>query len=202
MAKLSFKERERQRREEEIIRTAARLIRERGFAHLNMDDIAEEVGVSKPTLYQHFKSKDDMVSWTLIRAIERMETFVEEIKDEPPLRQLEALMRHQIRNHLDEDGLPMNTISVHNVIDVTTHEKYKAHIHRMNTYLSELVKEAHANGDINPDLSPVVVIGSMFSLIHVLRSPEIMNDHSESLETISDGIITVYLHGVTPPQNT
>ena len=59
MTKLSYKERSRLRREQDILRTAARMIRDNGYANLNMDDLADEVGISKPTLYQHFKGKDD-----------------------------------------------------------------------------------------------------------------------------------------------
>ena len=62
MTELSFKERERQRREHEILLHARRLIRAGGFADLTMDDLAQAVGVSKPTLYQHFRSKDDLTA--------------------------------------------------------------------------------------------------------------------------------------------
>ena len=103
MTKLSFKERERQRREREILRTAARLIRERGYANLNMDDIADEVGVSKPTLYQHFKSKDDMVAYTLLEACDTMEHYINESEGGSALERLEKILRHMLAGYLDPD---------------------------------------------------------------------------------------------------
>ena len=53
MKKHSYKEIERQRREEDILHVAERLLLERGYGNLNMDELADAVGISKPTLYQH-----------------------------------------------------------------------------------------------------------------------------------------------------
>ena len=122
--KLSFKQRERQRREQEILRVAAQLIRERGYANLNMDDIAEEVGVSKPTLYQHFKSKDDMVAATMVKAMEDMDAFMRSLEGKSPINQLELILRHLLNNHISPDGIPMNTVNAGTLVELSKHEEY------------------------------------------------------------------------------
>ena len=43
-----------------IIREATRLFAERGYAATSVREIAEAVGVTKPTLYYHFGSKDGL----------------------------------------------------------------------------------------------------------------------------------------------
>jgi AcrR family transcriptional regulator len=43
-----------------IEEAAARLFAERGYAATTMEDIAREAGVSKPILYRHFESKQDL----------------------------------------------------------------------------------------------------------------------------------------------
>ena len=44
-----------------IIREAAALFDRHGYHSTSMDDLAQAVGLSKPTLYHHFRSKDDIL---------------------------------------------------------------------------------------------------------------------------------------------
>ena len=45
------------RRRNQLLETALRVFAGRGFHATSMDDVAEEAGVTKPVLYQHFESK-------------------------------------------------------------------------------------------------------------------------------------------------
>jgi AcrR family transcriptional regulator len=44
----------------QIVAEAARLFRDQGFAATSMNDVARRVGVSKPALYHHFASKEEL----------------------------------------------------------------------------------------------------------------------------------------------
>jgi AcrR family transcriptional regulator len=46
-----------------VIRQAAALFDQRGYHATSMDEIAESVGVRKPTLYHYFSSKDEILFW-------------------------------------------------------------------------------------------------------------------------------------------
>lgn len=48
--------------ENEIVEHAARLFAERGFAGTSVQDIADAMGVSRPSLYYYFKSKDELLA--------------------------------------------------------------------------------------------------------------------------------------------
>src|SRR5690348_9246387 len=53
-------------RREELTRIAARLFAERGYQGTSLADLAEELGVQKPSLYHHIESKEDLlweVAW-------------------------------------------------------------------------------------------------------------------------------------------
>ena len=50
---------------------AYRLFYQRGFARVSMDDIAEVAGLTKRSVYYHFKSKDDLVAAVLEEQQER-----------------------------------------------------------------------------------------------------------------------------------
>ncbi|QDT35661.1 TetR/AcrR family transcriptional regulator [Stratiformator vulcanicus] len=55
------KQREFEQREALILDVARRLLNDRGYFGFNMDDIAAEIEYSKGTVYQHFKSKEDVL---------------------------------------------------------------------------------------------------------------------------------------------
>ena len=76
MSTLSRKQREIREREGLILRTARRLLLEEGYASVSMDRIAELVEYSKGTIYQHFKSKEDVLGALGVLASEaRAELF-------------------------------------------------------------------------------------------------------------------------------
>ncbi len=51
-----------------ILRAASRLFGTDGYAHVSMDEVAAEAGVTKPTVYAHFGSKEALFE-TLIRDV-------------------------------------------------------------------------------------------------------------------------------------
>lgn len=46
---------------ERVRQSAQRLFRERGYAAIGMRELAKEVGMKAPSLYNHYKSKDDLL---------------------------------------------------------------------------------------------------------------------------------------------
>ncbi len=52
--------REKERRTDEILQAAKKVILEKNFAGATMDDIATEAGITKPTIYQYFSTKDEL----------------------------------------------------------------------------------------------------------------------------------------------
>jgi AcrR family transcriptional regulator len=46
---------------EKVKKTAQKLFRERGYAAVGMRELAKEVGIQAPSLYNHYKSKDDLL---------------------------------------------------------------------------------------------------------------------------------------------
>jgi len=58
-------------RKNQIINAAEGVFTKKGFSEARMDDIAEETGLSKGTLYLYFKSKDDIIIAILDRMFQR-----------------------------------------------------------------------------------------------------------------------------------
>lgn len=67
-------------RRAQIVRAAAQLFERKGYHNTGMDDIAEAVGLRKPTLYHYVKSKAEIVVWihndVMYPLLQRLETNV------------------------------------------------------------------------------------------------------------------------------
>jgi len=71
------REREFQQREGEFLGLARRMIAESGLANFNMDRMAEATEYSKGTVYQHFSSKEDLISALAIQSLGRRVAWFE-----------------------------------------------------------------------------------------------------------------------------
>jgi len=82
-------------RREDLIEAAERLFRTRGFHASGIDAVLKEAGVSRMTLYNHFRSKDDLIVAALRRHDERarlaMIRDIEARASDPEQRLLAAL---------------------------------------------------------------------------------------------------------------
>ncbi|MCB0117763.1 MAG: TetR/AcrR family transcriptional regulator [Anaerolineales bacterium] len=69
-------------RKSQIINAAEGVFTKKGFDEARMDDIAEETGLSKGTLYLYFKSKDDLIIAILDRMFQREFKQLESLEQE------------------------------------------------------------------------------------------------------------------------
>lgn len=58
---------------EKIVSAAQELLQTRSFTGFSFEDVAERVGIRKPSLYHHFKTKNDLALAVLERSLMRLE---------------------------------------------------------------------------------------------------------------------------------
>ena len=69
MSLAKWKEREREQRQSDIIDAARKLITDKDFDEISMNEIAREVGLGKSTLYLYFKNKESLYFAIVLRGI-------------------------------------------------------------------------------------------------------------------------------------
>ncbi|WP_307838917.1 helix-turn-helix domain-containing protein [Deefgea sp. CFH1-16] len=69
-SKLSFKDQAFKLRENAILDATTAILGTKGYDLMTMDDVANAVGISKPSLYKHFKSKRGF-SWRGFNSFDR-----------------------------------------------------------------------------------------------------------------------------------
>ncbi len=86
-------------RRAELLEAAARLMADRGFAGVTLEDIGGAVGVSGPAMYRHFSSKIDLLDQMLVDISQRLHDGGAEVvgRAESP----EQTLRDLIGFHID-----------------------------------------------------------------------------------------------------
>src|SRR5262245_39736678 len=102
----SLRERRKQMLRDEILDAARALLSEKGYAAMSMDDLAAQVGISKPTLYSHFPTKDDIVVATALREMDQFIALIENYADgQTPLQHLMFVMYKLICFHIEKESM-------------------------------------------------------------------------------------------------
>lgn len=72
------RDRQRLQKRRAVLKTAASAFNRRGFANTSMDDVSSALGISKPALYQYFKSKQEILYECHLLAVQHGEAGIEE----------------------------------------------------------------------------------------------------------------------------
>lgn len=162
--KLSFKDQAFKLRENAILDAATAVLATKGYDLMTMDDVAGAVGISKPSLYKHFKSKEDLVGDTMIRLIDGAIDQLEQLAAiDSPRGKLEAMLEWALRVRL-EGGLPFLPSTSAHVRDMLMRNiKYVTRVLKLNGQIEKLVKEAQKKGELDATLPSDVVLFSYYA---------------------------------------
>lgn len=90
-------------RELAILTTAERLLEERPLAQISVDDLAKGAGLSRPTFYFYFRSKDAVLLTLFERVIVEADSALEAMVADPPA-DMKALWRTGINVFVETFG--------------------------------------------------------------------------------------------------
>ncbi|MBI1257368.1 MAG: TetR family transcriptional regulator [Chloroflexi bacterium] len=200
---MSFKEREKRRREREILLSARHLIHESGYVDLNMDSLAESVGISKPTLYQHFKSKEELIVRVIVDGIEEVEEYLLTASEESPLERLQIALRLILVNRYGTRGMlsdfeaELVTSTLHTHPDAVEVKK------RVLTEVERLIDAGKAQGEIIATIPTPLISVLLFKLLGLLSTTQCFKHPMDSdvLADHIDNIVAMFVRAiaVTPP---
>jgi AcrR family transcriptional regulator len=169
MAKVSLKEQVLRVREEAIISSVNRLLAEKGFDQMTVDEVAADVGIAKASLYRHFSSKEDLAAAAMVRVLDRALSFAKGLQAPhaaapgSPLQCLKAVARWtmEVQWAGEMPALPAQNSTLRAAL--VGHADYLQKLDEVSEILGAWIVEAQASGSLNAALPPELVLYTLFA---------------------------------------
>ena len=166
MSRLSFKEQVLRVREDAIVASVNRLLADKGFDLMTVDEVAADVGIAKASLYKHFASKEALAAAAMVRLMERTQAVVDQQAartEASPLQRLVAITRWALEVQLagEMPTVPSQNSSLR--AELMASKSYLDAIMRVSDVLGGWIVQAQADGDIDPALPPEVVLYTIYA---------------------------------------
>ena len=162
--KPSFKQQMLAAREQAIIDAVNRLLAEKGFDAMTVDEVAANVGIAKASLYKHFPSKEDLAAAAMAHLMQAAQTMLDGVDAAlPPLDKLRAVvewtMRLKLSGHMPT--LPSQNSTLRAAL--VAHQGYMDGLMDVSERLGGWIEAAQADASLNPALPPIAVLYTLFA---------------------------------------
>lgn len=164
VVKISFKQQMLKAREEAIIQTVNRLLAEKGFEAMTVDEVAAQVGIAKASLYKHFSSKEELAAAAMVRVMHRAQDFIRALPpDGTPVDKLRAVVRWTLQVKLagDMPSLPSQNSTLRATL--IANKDYMDGLMDVSDRLGEWIEAAQADGALNPALPSIAILYTFFA---------------------------------------
>jgi TetR/AcrR family transcriptional regulator, regulator of autoinduction and epiphytic fitness len=180
--KPSFKQQMLAAREEAIIDVVNRLLAEKGFEAMTVDEVAFEVGVAKASLYKHFPSKEDLAAAAMVRMMQRA---LGELNKMPQnlraIDKLKAITRWMMQLKLAREmpNLPSQNSSLRAAL--TRNKAYVDALMVAADMLGGWIEQAQQTGQISSKLSAIAVLYTIYAracdpVLEFLKAADLYTD--------------------------
>ena len=209
--KKSFKAQMLDARELAITASVNRLLSEKGFDAMTVDEVAAEVGIAKASLYKHFSSKEALACAAMVQAMQKAQAFLEELDkqvehntsvetnlraDNRALNKLMASTRWTLQLKLagEMPTLPSQNSSLRATLMAS--RPYMDSLMHVSDLLGGWIVQAQKDGAINPALPPIAVLYTLFAracdpVVEFLKMSELHAD-----EEIIEMVMTTCFAGL------
>jgi len=166
MARVSFRQQMLQAREDAIVAAVNRLLAEKGFEAMTVDEVAADVGIAKASLYKHFPSKEELAAAAMVRVLHRARAFLDSdaVRALPKAAdRLRAITRWAMQLQLagEMPSLPAQNSTLRTAL--LQHREYLDSLSEVSERIGEAIVQAQRDGDINPALPPEVVLYTLYA---------------------------------------
>jgi AcrR family transcriptional regulator len=201
------KEREKERRKQQIIVAAKRVFSEKGFNKSTMEDIASEAELSPGTLYLYFKNKEELYASLSLRILQYMNIRVQHVNDEvglDPIQKMGALQEALL------DVYDFDSTTIINLFHLQSSETLKNLSPDFLNEINELSRKSIGGiaNIINEGLEKNLfidehphaladILWSLFSGVILWEaSKSILNDQKNYLKKTLDIAFRIFLNGI------
>lgn len=181
---------------DEILEKSIELFQHKGFTGTSLQDIADAVGMQKPSLYYYINRKEDLLFIILERTadcyIEQLTQIVQ--SDASSYQKLDLAIQQHILMQMREAGTATLFRSASDLAD----ERYAiihASIKRYRELLKQIIREGVERGELyveDPSIAAVMILGAC-NFVHRWYKP----DGPKNIEEIARSYSQMLLSGMS-----
>ena len=156
-----------EKRWKEILDVAAEVFYEKGYDASSLQEIADQVGILKGSIYYYIKTKRDLLDNLLIEVhkggIARLRHLA--ATEGPPLTKLYATIYGHVQFICE--NLAKTTVYLHELQKLKPEQRAELiGLHEFRDEFLQLIREGQSNGDILPDLDPKLTSQALLGAIN------------------------------------
>lgn len=162
---LDFRAQAKSLRQQMIIDSAVKIFHEKGYRRATLDDVAEDLGVTKPALYHYVSSKENLLSQIYIQALETFFGYIYEIPgmELSPAEKLRLFIRRHL-NTVVIDNLAMFSVffSEEGQLREADFQRIREAKRKFTRIVEAIIEEGISLGafrPLNPKLQAYAIIG-------------------------------------------
>ncbi len=176
-----------------ILEAAASVFARRGFHEVLTDEIADEAGVGKGTLYRYFRTKDDLFYAAVLAGYDELDAAlaVPRPAHEPPAETLAFVAREVLRIFWVRPSIYMSLPR-----DEQRFRSREREIARRRESVVRFVREAIARGIARGDFRSVDPRVSAEAFLGMLRGLIFHRNESDSPAALVRALVTTFVTGV------
>lgn len=153
-------------REDAIVSSVNRLLAEKGFEAMTVDEVAADVGIAKASLYKHFPSKEELAAAAMVRVLDRALAFLDQETANTtatPIEHLKAVARWTMEVQLagEMPSLPSQSSTLRTAL--MEHRGYLDRLMTVSDRLGAWITAAQSAGQINPNYPPEAVLYTLYA---------------------------------------
>jgi AcrR family transcriptional regulator len=150
------------------LQVAVKLFNERGYDGTSMEDLSRKLGITKSAIYHHVPSKEELLRLAVDRALDGLFEVASSTAqlDGRAIDRLEHLVRGSVL--VLADRLPFVTLLLRVRGNTKVERAALARRREFDRLVTDLVKQAEAEGDIRPDVDPAVTARLIFGMVNSL----------------------------------
>ena len=192
--------REAPRRKDEVLAAATRVFHAKGYATASIQDVADELGILKGSLYYYIDSKEDLLFDIIDRVhrdtVERLEEGLEVEGD--PLVQLRAYLEQQVQAYcrdVQQVGVFLNDFAH---LSEARRATILAERDRFDAALRDLLRRGVESGSMAADVDPKLTAMAVFGMMNWI-STWWREDGPSTPEQVARQFTDLVLAGVVGP---
>lgn len=185
---------------ERIIQESVSMFLEYGFKSVTMDDLAEKLGVSKKTIYEHFDTKTQLVKEATDYVFENISCSIDDLRHQQldPVEETLAIKSQVMRHLKNEKSFPQYQL-----------QKYYPKIHKslkqkqwdkMQECCLENINRGIEEGFYRPEIDVDSVFRFYYYGMNLLKDQDVFPPQKFSNQIVKDQFLDYHIRGIASPK--